>query len=361
MTMITKQLAEEIVHQTIIRLNHNLNVMDMNGMILASGETDRIHRIHEGAAYVAKTGEELWITEHNLADWQGSKPGVNMPIRFQQKQIGVIGITGTYKELKDVASLVQLTTEMMVHQSLITSESEWKRKIKELLFDEMRNNRALQPTAYERLDLLNFSVKPPFVIILLQAEQFSPSSNRVIEQIEDLFERSSVLVGHSKLQELFIVISNAQSEYIDRKLQQLLLMLHKQTLLRIGVGNFVDRLENLAYAYETAKDALRYRKSNQQLTYYEDVELIALLHNNPSFARQQFGEKIVAPLNDTLQQSLITYFSHNQSIADASDSLGIHRHTLTNRLRKVEELTGLNPMHFQDAFKLQIALLLQKN
>ena len=36
--MITKQLAEEIVKQTMIRLNRNLNVMDTNGMILASGE-----------------------------------------------------------------------------------------------------------------------------------------------------------------------------------------------------------------------------------------------------------------------------------------------------------------------------------
>ena len=36
--MLTKQLADEIVEQTMIRLNRNLNVMDTNGMILASGE-----------------------------------------------------------------------------------------------------------------------------------------------------------------------------------------------------------------------------------------------------------------------------------------------------------------------------------
>ena len=83
--MITKQLAEEIVEQTMVRLNRNLNVMDTNGMILASGETARIERIHEGAAYVAKTGEILWITEENLSEWHGSKPGVNMPIYFQKK------------------------------------------------------------------------------------------------------------------------------------------------------------------------------------------------------------------------------------------------------------------------------------
>ncbi len=54
--MLTKQLADEIVEQTMIRLNRNLNVMDTNGMILASGEEIRINKIHEGAAYRSENG-----------------------------------------------------------------------------------------------------------------------------------------------------------------------------------------------------------------------------------------------------------------------------------------------------------------
>ena len=65
--MLTKQLADEIVEQTMVRLNRNLNVMDTNGMILASGEEKRINKIHEGAAFVAKTEEVLWITKENMA------------------------------------------------------------------------------------------------------------------------------------------------------------------------------------------------------------------------------------------------------------------------------------------------------
>ena len=139
-SMITKQLAEEIVEQTMIRLNRNFNVMDTNGMILASGETERIERIHEGAAIVAKTGEVLWITRSNMKEWHGTKPGVNIPIHFKQRLVGVIGITGNPEDLHEIATLVQLTTEMMVHQSLITSRTEWKRKMKELIFEELIGN-----------------------------------------------------------------------------------------------------------------------------------------------------------------------------------------------------------------------------
>ena len=88
------------MEQTMVRLNRNLNVMDTNGMILASGEKERIDRIHEGAAYVAKTKEPLWITDENIADWDGAKPGVNMPIYYKDRLIGVIGITGNPEELK---------------------------------------------------------------------------------------------------------------------------------------------------------------------------------------------------------------------------------------------------------------------
>jgi carbohydrate diacid regulator len=61
--MLTKQLANQIVEQTMIRLNRNINVMDTNGMILASGELERVENIHEGAVHVAKTHKPLLITE----------------------------------------------------------------------------------------------------------------------------------------------------------------------------------------------------------------------------------------------------------------------------------------------------------
>lgn len=196
--MLTKQLADEIVEQTMIRLKRNLNVMDTNGMILASGEKIRINKIHEGAAFVAKTEEVLWITEENLAEWHGTKPGVNMPIHFQQQLVGVIGITGNPVDLREIATLVQLTTEMMVHQSLIASRAEWKRKMKELIFEELVSGEPLSLIVKERLALLGFSTKSPFATLLIEFKSFAPSSQRIIEKLEDQFEKNTVLIGHSQ-------------------------------------------------------------------------------------------------------------------------------------------------------------------
>lgn len=354
--MITKQLAEEIVKQTMVKLNRNLNVMDTNGVILASGDSERIGKIHEGAAFVAKTRDALWVMEDNLMEWQGAKPGINMPIHFQEQLVGVIGITGNPEELQDIANLVQLTTEMMVHQSLITSRAEWKRKMKELIFEELTSSETLSPLVKERLALLEFTVEGPFTTLLIESEYFLPSAYRVIEQLEEQFDKHAVLIGHSQLNELFILISGLSEVALKKKISKLLNRLQKNPLPKIGVGHSVHVLEDIRYSYTTAKNALQFGDADQRLIYYEDVELLALLKRCSSTETQRFSNRILNGLNHSLQDTLTVYFEYNQNTSDSAAALEIHRHTMTYRLRKIKEITGYDPSLFQDAMVLKIAM-----
>lgn len=356
--LITKKLADEIVEQTMFRLDRNLNVMDTNGMILASGEKERIDRIHEGAAHVAKTRRPLWIDDENASEWQGAKPGVNMPIYYKDRLIGVIGITGNPKELRDIATLVQLTTEMMVHQALITSESEWKRKIKELVFEELIDSGPLTPIVIDRLTLLEFNMTGPYLTLLVQTTNLPPSPQRLIETIEEQFERNTALIGHSQLNELFIVLSDVKMSMLELKLQKILSLFQKDFSVEIGVGLPVNNLEGISHSYETAKYAIQYGHSDERIHYYyDDIELIALLKSCPSQLKERFVRRILAGLNEQLIVTLKAFFEHDQVIGDTAAALAIHRHTLTYRLRKVKELTSLDPTRFRDAVLFQIALL----
>ncbi|WP_438312915.1 CdaR family transcriptional regulator [Sporosarcina sp. FA9] len=356
--MLSKQLADTIVQQTMVHLKRNLNVMDTNGMILASGESDRIERIHEGAAYVAKTGEELWITEDNLHEWHGAKPGVNMPIRFQQALVGVIGITGDSKELKDIATLVQMTTEMMVHQSLITSQAAWKQKLKELLFEELIGNGPITPLVLERLSLLEFHTKGPFIILLIQSDNFQLTSKRLIEQMEDLFKKNTVLIGHSQLNEIFVLHSATDEKILQSKLNRFLKTIKKSNSVRVGVGYPVNDLEGIHHSYVSAKNALQFGNPHQPLIYFNDIELLTLLKSNSNTNSKRYSERILNGLNDQLVHTLTVYFELNLNTLESSGVLSIHRHTMTYRLKKIEEITGYNPSVFHDALVLKIALLL---
>ncbi|MCM3744378.1 helix-turn-helix domain-containing protein [Sporosarcina luteola] len=358
--MITKKLAEEIVEQTMFRLDRNLNVMDTNGVILASGEKERIDRIHEGAAHVAKTRRPLWIDEVNTADWQGAKPGVNMPIYYKDRLIGVIGITGHPDELKDIATLVQLTTEMMVHQALITSEAEWKQKAKELVFKELIDSGPLTPIVIDRLVLLEFNMTAPYVALVVKTNNLPESPQRLIETMEEQFEINTTLIGHSQLNELFIVLSVVKMSVLELKLQKILSLFQKDSSAKIGVGLPVKNLEGISHSYETAKYAIEYGNSNEQIHYfYDDIELIALLKSSPFQMKERFARRILAGLNEQLIETLEAFFEHDQVIGETAAALAIHRHTLTYRLRKVKELTSLDPTRFRDAVLFHIALLVR--
>lgn len=352
--MITKQLAEQIVDQTMVRLHRNINVMDINGMILASGDHERIERIHEGAAYVAKTGVPLFISEQNLGDWFGSKPGINMPISFQGELIGVIGITGDPQEIKEFATLVQLTTEMIVHQAMISSEAEWKRKMHELIFAELISNKSNQPTSKDRMARTNYIQNGPYSVVLLEFTG-KHSSHLWLNQLEDLFKNDFVLIGHERMNEMFILTSLLEMGQLVKKLTT---FFYNQSGIRIGFGKEVMELSDIRLAYDSAKIALKHGKPDQMIIHYEDVELISLLKRiNPKDAAQ-FSGRILKEIDPKLRQTLSVYLSSNQRHAECAEKLEIHRHTLAYRLDKIKELSGYDPTCFSDALKLQLALLL---
>ncbi|ALS79541.1 CdaR family transcriptional regulator [Planococcus kocurii] len=357
--MITKQLAEEIVEQTMIRLNRNLNVMDTNGMILASGETERIEKIHEAAAQVAKSGETLWIKETDLAAWHGVKPGVNLPIYFQEKLVGVIGITGNPEELKEISTLVQLTTEMMVHQSLITSHIEWNRKRNELIFDELTSGNPLSAAVHERISQMRLDQNTSFITLLIEIKKSPSLSRRIIEQLESHFDGQTIVTGHSQLNEIFLLMKNDEPANLQQKLTTLLQILQQTALVRMGVGVTVSSILDTRTSYLAAKNALDFGKPDQSLVYFEDVELIALLKHNPHVELENFTNRILVDLNDSLCQTLVMYFICNKNSAETADCLKVHRHTLSYRLKKIYDATGLDPTNFQDAVVLHLALTLR--
>jgi len=54
---------------------------------------------------------------------------------------------------------------------------------------------------------------------------------------------------------------------LKRKRSTLLLILQKDSFVRIGVGYSVDSLDEIRYSYTTAKNALKFAQPTQQLIF----------------------------------------------------------------------------------------------
>jgi len=109
-------LAQHIVDRAMAILPHNINVMDAQGMIIGSGDRERLHSRHEGAQLVLANRRTVEIDAQAAACLRGVKPGVNLPLLYADQLIGVLGITGDPEVLRPYAALVRMTAEMLVEQ-----------------------------------------------------------------------------------------------------------------------------------------------------------------------------------------------------------------------------------------------------
>ena len=122
----------------------------------------------------------------------------------------------------------------------------------------------------------------------------------------------------------------------------------------IAIGNFYEEVQGLRHSYQEAAAALEVSKrlsGQPAIVWYEDIALYVLLNR---FANQsqvnRWREQTLGRLityddnNDTeLVKTLETYFDANQNSQQAARDLFIHPKTLKYRLRRIEEIVGIDP------------------
>ena len=121
-------LAQDIVDRAMAILPYNVNVMDSQGLILGSGEPERINTRHEGAQLVLANGRVVEIDAQTAKCLKGVQPGINLPLLLDQRLIGVLGLTGEPELLRTYAELVRMTAEMLVGQRFQQAEQQWRRQ-----------------------------------------------------------------------------------------------------------------------------------------------------------------------------------------------------------------------------------------
>lgn len=130
---LSKVIAQKIVLEMMNVIPYNINVMDENGVIIGSGDINRIGNIHEGArkAIDAQHTNEVYEEDQRM------KLGVNEPIIINEKVIGVIGITGHPDEVRRFSKLVRVTAVLLIEQSKIDEEIQNKKLNMQKFYHEL--------------------------------------------------------------------------------------------------------------------------------------------------------------------------------------------------------------------------------
>src|SRR5690554_2537330 len=135
--MLTSEIANNIVQETMNRLDHNINMINTEGYIIASGTPSRVGKLHHAALEAIRSGQTVIITEHNQHLWDGALCGLNIPVSFQDQIVGAIGITGKADEISEFAELVRMTTELMLKQAFQIPQHVWRSRTKEVVMEQL--------------------------------------------------------------------------------------------------------------------------------------------------------------------------------------------------------------------------------
>src|SRR5690625_695656 len=124
--IITTEIAQPIVDKMINVIDYNVNIMNHEGVIVASGDKDRIHQVHQGALEAIELKRERIIHQSDYEHMLGTNIGVNVPIEINSKIVGVVGITGEPTKIYKYIQIIKITVENILKQQLLIEQLRYK-------------------------------------------------------------------------------------------------------------------------------------------------------------------------------------------------------------------------------------------
>ncbi|ASK26636.1 CdaR family transcriptional regulator [Neisseria chenwenguii] len=373
------KLAQKIVERTMSIIGCNINIMDANGTIIASGDEERIGQIHDGALLALSQERTVDIDEHTK-NLHGVRPGINLPLRLDGEAVGVIGLTGNPLHLKEFGKLVCMTAEMMLEQARLFEMLAQDARLKEELILNLVSAEQITPAMTEWANRLGVDIAMPRVVCIIEVD----TGHLGIDAISNELHNLQNLLNYPERDNLVAILSLTQIVILKpaldafgrwdvknhmERVHLLVSRMNEQTSLniRIALGNYFAESSggnSIALSYQTAKTTLEVGKSRfpeQRIYNYQELVLPVLLNQlKDGWQRRELERTLVklkqADKNGLLIKTLLAWFDHNMHAAATAQSLFIHRNTLEYRLNKIAELTRLDLNQTDSRFLLYLAV-----
>lgn len=95
--MLEETLAKKLIERVSEYTSYNVNIMNEDGIIIASVDPKRVGTFHE-AAYVITHNDRDVIMVEDSKEYEGTAPGINMVIQIDGKELAWSGFRGSPKK-----------------------------------------------------------------------------------------------------------------------------------------------------------------------------------------------------------------------------------------------------------------------
>ena len=386
---ITKELAQPIVNQIMSLLNYNINIMDENGFIVASGDSARLNQRHEGAIEAIRAGKDLIVRENDESGLSGVRPGVNLPIHFLGHTVGVVGITGDPDELRNVTQMIRKFVELLLQQIHMNNQMLYRDKALDGWLHELGNADEFDEAKLESTaKMLGVSHSLERVVMLAEIKQLhelhleehdigsfmfrlNEMREKIVRHLKMIIDPRTAIGFHEGNRLVLLVpVQNKQPDNEMRAANQIEQELVKLgfTVL-IGIGERGQSIKGYRDSFIQAKrslDLLRKLGGQATIAHIEEWGIISIIEQLPENTRMEVVRQYLSNkrLSKELEETLWAFLDNELQIKKTAAALFVHQNTVVYRLERIAEEINLDPRKFNDAILvkiLQVCMRLKSN
>jgi len=355
-----KSSCMKIVQEISDIIGERVNMMDHEGMIIASTDPARIGTFHAGAKRVVEERLES-LTIHGDEEYIGAKPGLNLPIAFQDDIIGVIGVTGPEKKVGKYGQIIKKMTEILLLDISMRQELDVEQRIRARFLNDWIHGlpQEINRQMVENGRQLGIDITTPRRILLMSIIPREGAATVALQRSIDAAEGSVRKILSALTEAVVFKSGSALVCCVTQTDDDRMVAIARTVKTRIeanaaltmciGIDDAVESFVYINTAYQHAQKALRtcLRSPSKDIRLYDSINMEIFSGEIPDMIKLEYVRRIFR--NCSLEEIagwiplLDTYYGVEGSLAKAAQALYIHRNTLQYRLRMLHEKTGYDP------------------
>ncbi len=359
MSILDPALAQKFLDKTAKNLEHNINIMNDQGIIIASKDASRIGDFHEVAYGMLNGTIDSGVVRDNHR-FLGTKPGVNMFIDYKNKHEGVICVTGNPETVHIYANLLKSFMEAMLEYELQMVGERRRDKAEEFLyflFLEEHGDISVAAAMAVELGLIQELLRAAIIIkhdlknnpqqvmeALLKAEGYTSQDIIAIARNNDIIMLKAI-VGkpNEAIKDCRFIIEEYVKNF-SRHLPEELDM----SKISVFVGSMQSKLDKLRTSYIHAQQLSLQIKEKSGLHYFNDYivdyyrSLVTIKAYDNIFS--VYNTLFTREEKKQLVETADALCKNNYNVVSSAKALFIHRNTLLFRLNKIKEVLNIDPI-----------------
>ncbi|MCC2251089.1 helix-turn-helix domain-containing protein [Virgibacillus sp. AGTR] len=356
----TDQIYNAIVREINRLIDEQVILINEQGVIVASTNSDRIGSFHEGSYLAMKNKEKMIMTDDDVKRLRGVRPGVVLPIIIEDKPMGVLGITGEPSVVEPYAMLVQKVTELFIHDSVARINQESKTRDLEFFIFDWLNHTGDFSQLLERSDFLHIDMFSYDQVVVFKCDYLKINlTYNQLEMVKKLWSSTiNALFIRWGQEKIVMLLEAVEKDRLTEKLLSFITHIKKEMDIQLyaGVGNKNDS-KRLSYSFQQANKSSEYANSKHPVVFEADLRFEMLTHELSAETKDQFVLRSIGALiqEEELMQTLSSWFENNMAVQLTADKLHIHKNTLHYRLNRIADVTKLNVRNVDDLMLLYIS------